>query len=480
LPIPNIATLYQRIHSGPEGGKEFARIVDLLLTAEANESDYEFTAINDDVGDAFGVDAFGQGAFRLDYDEIVGFQYKFFPRHLSSQQRHVIRSAFMKALNRFPKMQRWTLVTPEDFHREDAEWFEQFKNQFHPNNKYLAAMNEFVGSRNVRITHWGHTRLVELALRYSHVGRQVFPDLFTPEVRATDGTLEISSIYVDVNQCNWVNALDRLSFIKSQRPLWMNFVAVNSVIVPFFHIPIEFRETMSIAFEFLKRRIINDRTEILAEKDITQFLNLSLEEFYKYLVLYQRGLFNPNDKGKVDLREEALDWLNIREEQAETFYIYKLSMIGVVGRVIRAIWPPYYSLYEFDISDEMRRRLSGFHRVFLRINDPVFDFCLINLSTRTHVIDSFVALVNDIWSEPKAGPTAQLLLPIASYEARIDWSKKVNVIALEPPFSVGSEQPVRIQIKVPLTGCNGNFARVAFGFRGTCKVLPAYEYVLDF
>jgi len=76
MPIPNVSTLYQRLKKGSEGGREFARIMDLLLLADSKENNYPFTTFDDEMGDAFGVDSFGSVGYR-DTKGVLGYQYKF-------------------------------------------------------------------------------------------------------------------------------------------------------------------------------------------------------------------------------------------------------------------------------------------------------------------------------------------------------------------------------------------------------------------
>lgn len=77
MPIHNVATLYQQIGSGAEGGHEFARFVRLLLLAEFNKLGSQFISESDASGDFRKTDGFIVGD--NDFPNcITAFQYKFY------------------------------------------------------------------------------------------------------------------------------------------------------------------------------------------------------------------------------------------------------------------------------------------------------------------------------------------------------------------------------------------------------------------
>ncbi|TSJ41869.1 hypothetical protein [Fluviicola chungangensis] len=85
MPIPNVSTLYERIHKGSEGGQEFSRILNLLLIAESGLQKFRFVNFFDASGDYKGVDA-----IIIQGEEEIGVQYKFFPILLSSEHKRSI------------------------------------------------------------------------------------------------------------------------------------------------------------------------------------------------------------------------------------------------------------------------------------------------------------------------------------------------------------------------------------------------------
>ena len=73
--LPEVKTLYEILPKGAEGGKEFARIVDLLLFHEARRCGKKASIFSDVAGDYRGLDSFVGDAFRK--EGTTGYQYKF-------------------------------------------------------------------------------------------------------------------------------------------------------------------------------------------------------------------------------------------------------------------------------------------------------------------------------------------------------------------------------------------------------------------
>lgn len=92
--LPEVKTLYDILPKGTEGGKEFARIVDLLLFHEAQRGGKKFSIFSDGAGDYRGLDSFGGDAFRK--EGTTGYQYKFYPSPLSQNHRQEIINSLRK------------------------------------------------------------------------------------------------------------------------------------------------------------------------------------------------------------------------------------------------------------------------------------------------------------------------------------------------------------------------------------------------
>src|ERR1700719_1195554 len=93
--LPDVRTLYEILPKGTEGGKEFARIVDLLVFHEARRSGKRTSLFNDSAGDYRGLDSFSGGVFRKEGP--TGYQYKFHPSPLSAEHRTNIEESLLLA-----------------------------------------------------------------------------------------------------------------------------------------------------------------------------------------------------------------------------------------------------------------------------------------------------------------------------------------------------------------------------------------------
>jgi len=175
MSIPNVATLYQKIAKGSEGGHEFARFVRMLLIAEFNSQKKDFISESDASGDYKKLDAYlhVHEEFRQFVD---GFQFKFYPTNLSAGQRNEIQNSIEAALEENQFLQRFILVTPEDFMKEQYIWFDTLKSKYE--NSYWAGNDDLSVKCNFKLDHWGHTKLVELSLKHDHIGVHYYPELY--------------------------------------------------------------------------------------------------------------------------------------------------------------------------------------------------------------------------------------------------------------------------------------------------------------
>lgn len=164
--LPSLPSLSAILPKGAEGGKEFARIVDLLLLRRSNDIGSKLMLFDDAAGDYGGVDALETFGTRT-----IGYQYKFLPCPLSKGGRAQIRSGLKQAISgkSTTKISTWILITPDDFSNSskktgggDVTWFEK-----------LAAEHAapFV------IEHWGHKHLQDLFLSHPSLSLFYYPDL---------------------------------------------------------------------------------------------------------------------------------------------------------------------------------------------------------------------------------------------------------------------------------------------------------------
>jgi len=196
MPISNVSTLYQRIHKGSEGGNEFARFLNLLLTADSKDYYKNYIASSDASGDFKGVDAiqYDEGEFT---EVVKAFQFKFFPANLTSNHKHEIKSSLKSAKEKFKLMEQWILITPEDWQKKDMEWFDTLKQEFE--YEFSVESNGLIRFLKFKIFHWGHNEIIELALKHPHIGRNYFPELYNDY----KGLLTLASISMNTNLTNW-------------------------------------------------------------------------------------------------------------------------------------------------------------------------------------------------------------------------------------------------------------------------------------
>lgn len=185
--IPQVKTLYQILPSGTVGGKEFARIVDLLLYQEARREDRNITLFSDVAGDYNGLDSFEDGTSRS--KKMIGYQYKFFPSPLSANHRSEIIKALDNAFSaKNIKLNKWIIITPEDLTESstrkdggDVTWFKKLKDSH----------------KGIDIEHWGHTKLQSLFLQSPTLCVYYYPQLLPDGYTLRKTIQEIKKKYDD-------------------------------------------------------------------------------------------------------------------------------------------------------------------------------------------------------------------------------------------------------------------------------------------
>jgi len=172
--LPEVKSLYDILPKGAEGGKEFARIIDLLLFHNARSDGKKISLFSDAAGDYNGLDSFEGDVFRK--LGTIGYQYKFFPSPLSDQHRGEIKKSLKRvtAKSKETKITKWILVTPQDLIESatrkdggDVSWFEGLRKQL---------------KLNFQIEHWGapqtsrfvsgNTSVMPILLSGTYTGRK--------------------------------------------------------------------------------------------------------------------------------------------------------------------------------------------------------------------------------------------------------------------------------------------------------------------
>lgn len=199
--FPNVRSLASLLPKGSESGREFARVVDLLLFHDARHRGSKFTAINDAAGDYHGLDSFEGDSFRV--SGTLGYQYKFYSSPLNSGQRSSIDKSFLKAVKNQERLRltKWILITPDDFIESsarqfggDVTWFEGLRARH---------------SVDFEIEHWGHTQLINLFLQAPSICLFYYPELIQNGVNRRKTIHETRHCYDD----NISTTFDKIEFV---------------------------------------------------------------------------------------------------------------------------------------------------------------------------------------------------------------------------------------------------------------------------
>ncbi|WP_295429149.1 hypothetical protein [uncultured Thiodictyon sp.] len=179
--IPETRTLYDLLPpKSAASGKEFARVVNLLLFHDARRRGENLTLFDDRAGDFRGLDAFQASAQGI----AVGYQHKFYPTPLSADHRKDIEASLLKTRDQLKEhktgLAKWVLVTPQDPVESatrkdggDVAWFSRLR------DKHKLAFE---------LEHWGHTQIQSLFIQTPAIGLYYYPELFA------DGTARRKTI----------------------------------------------------------------------------------------------------------------------------------------------------------------------------------------------------------------------------------------------------------------------------------------------
>ena len=167
--LPPVQPLSTILPKGAEGGKEFARIIDLLLYHEARRSGKNLTLFNDSAGDYLGMDSFEGDSYRR--SGTTAYQYKFYSSPLSEPQRKNIEMSLRRTNDNQEKLKlkKWILVLPDDLTESgtrktggDLSWFENLRKKHD-----LRCETEL----------WGHKKLISLFLETPSLCLRYYPEL---------------------------------------------------------------------------------------------------------------------------------------------------------------------------------------------------------------------------------------------------------------------------------------------------------------
>jgi hypothetical protein len=229
--LPETRSLSQILPKGTEGGKEFARIVDLLLFHEARRNGKNLNLFSDASGDYGGLDSFVGEVFRR--NDVVGYQYKFFPSPLSQEHRAAIKESVSAAAAKGQKrkkqtLKKWILVTPDDFTESankkdggDVSWFVELKDEL---------------SLPFEIEHWGHRQLQALFIDTRSLCLFYYPELVADGPTARNTIKAVRKPYEE----NLLQMYRRIEFVGMSvyKPEATRGVPIEDIYIPVSTVPI--------------------------------------------------------------------------------------------------------------------------------------------------------------------------------------------------------------------------------------------------
>lgn len=167
--LPEVRALSSILPKGTEGGKEFARILDLLLFYDGRRNGKKVSVFSDAAGDYRGLDSFEGDAYRK--DGLIGYQYKFYPSPFTDAHRKSIAESLKNSSEKHKKskIQKWILITPDNLIESgvkkgggDVTWFENLRTQL---------------NIDFEIEHWGHKQIISLFLETPSLCLYYYPEL---------------------------------------------------------------------------------------------------------------------------------------------------------------------------------------------------------------------------------------------------------------------------------------------------------------
>lgn len=166
--LPGVRPLSKILPSGAAGGQEFSRILNLLLINESRIDGHKLTIIDDSAGDFKGFDSFWRDGSS---DEMVGFQYKFYPSPLSAAHRSDIKESIAKISRdrKTSRINKVIMITPDNLTNSarrkgggDIDWFSKLIDDH---------CSQF------DLVHFGHAEILSMFLRADYLLLFYYPSL---------------------------------------------------------------------------------------------------------------------------------------------------------------------------------------------------------------------------------------------------------------------------------------------------------------
>jgi len=296
----------------------------------------------------------------------------------------------------------------------------------------------------------------------------------------------IANISIDEDQCDWHKPPgENIIFHNPKRPEYMKFIKFNDVIVDFEKLDSKTQKVFDDVVSLLKSRLAENLKTLkksIDSKYITRFAQLSPADFYASLVILNRApsIVKGKDKTYTVRTSSFLDIDGTGDDYTGEYYTYDLNAVRAIKLLVPQLWLEREEYESLVSSGSIGESLKIFNRIFMRTTNPIFDITLVNTSQSTEILHRFEIVIEDIWTEIKAGPTAQILKPINTYQFVLDFSKRNNSYSVEPQISFGAEQAARFKIQLLFSNVSGNCANIRFIFFCNQGKIESDVYELSF
>ena len=288
--------------------------------------------------------------------------------------------------------------------------------------------------------------------------------------------IQLAEVRIDQEECGW-EAHGNNFYLYPRQPDYMKFVRGNDQIEHFNYLDDDLQATFADVLDLLKdqaQRLSSIHTE---NGDLQSFQELSPAEFYRATILRNRLTAYYLETGP-DFLDVSRDW-SIYEEayRDDPFYNYDLRQVRMVRRLMPRLWPPDDDLIR---TAQARDSTSSYKRLFMRSNDLILDFIFINNTPKTQLLSELAVRIENVWTEIKAGPAAEPVKASADYHFKLDFQRRRNTFALEPPISFGADRSARFKVRLDIGGCPGNCALIRFEISGSALPVLSGPYKLSF
>lgn len=402
MSISNVPSLLLKIRKGAEGGHEFARLCKTLLASCYHGRLSVLELADDSMGDFKKCDArLRLIEYEKSSEEVILFQFKFYPSPLSSKHKHSIKKSYIEAANENPSVGKWIIITPEDLNKLDSQWLSQVVED---SRIKLERPDDAP-----QIEHWGHTKLLTLLLKYKDIGIRYYPELFG----FNGGFATIDNISVDQNLCTWEMSEDDFTVFAKEIDL-ERFYDYNADLVSFANLPEEDSDMFKVAAKVIK-------SGSSGKSSITP------EVLYKGLI---SKILMSYDEKKLELYKKDIE---ISEDSLRRWWI-----------------KPEESNNNLSINDNIEiQHLKKFHDLFGKSTDPILNITFANRSNELVVVYNIGFKIIDMWQELGGPPTYASVVPIlADVVFEISENRKKWLETFEQAIQVPPNQAMTIKVRL--------------------------------